>query len=78
MSESTAQPSRPKFNYGGQAVIEGVMMRGSHQVAIAVRNPEGAIVIRNEPLNAAVYNGPLGRLPLLRGLILLWDFWLVK
>ncbi len=64
---------RERFNYGGQAVIEGVMMRGSRWLAVAVRNPEGKIVVRTEPLNAALYNGPLARLPLLRGLVLLWD-----
>jgi len=34
-----------QFSYGGQAVIEGVMMRGAHKVAVAVRNPKGEIVI---------------------------------
>ena len=42
--------SRP-FNYGGQAVLEGVMMRGSKAVAVAVRDPQGQIVIHSEPLN---------------------------
>ena len=64
---------KERFNYGGQAVIEGVMMRGSRRLAVAVRNPEGEIVTRTEPLNAALYNGPLGRIPLLRGLTMLWD-----
>ena len=32
-----------KFSYGGQAVIEGVMMRGAHSAAIAVRDPNGQI-----------------------------------
>jgi uncharacterized protein YqhQ len=61
------------FNYGGQAIIEGVMMRGSRSLAMAARNPQGEIVLRVEPLNQALYNGPLGRLPFLRGLIVLWD-----
>ncbi len=62
-----------KFNYGGQAIIEGVMMRGSRQMAAAVRNPQGEIVVRSDPLNAALYRGPLGSTPLLRGLVMLWD-----
>ncbi|MHC4230321.1 MAG: DUF1385 domain-containing protein, partial [Planctomycetota bacterium] len=33
------------FNYGGQAVIEGVMMRGRKHMAVAVRNPRGEIVL---------------------------------
>lgn len=61
------------FNYGGQAVIEGVMMRGAHRLATAVRAPQGEIIVRTEQLNPALYSGPLARLPLLRGLILLWD-----
>ena len=62
-----------KFNYGGQAVIEGVMMRGSRAVAVAVRNPKGEIVLHTEPLNQAVYNGKWIKTPFVRGLVLLWD-----
>lgn len=61
------------FNYGGQAVIEGVMMRGSQTMALALRNPEGIIVLEKEPLNQALYNGPIPRIPFLRGLVMLWD-----
>jgi uncharacterized protein YqhQ len=61
------------FNYGGQAVLEGVMMRGSKAVAVAVRDPQGQIVIHSEPLNARVYGGPIAKLPFLRGLTMLWD-----
>ncbi|MBN1956139.1 MAG: DUF1385 domain-containing protein [Anaerolineae bacterium] len=49
------------------------MMRGSQRMAVAVRNPEGEIVVHTEPLNAALYNGWIAKIPLLRGLILLWD-----
>ncbi len=62
-----------KFSYGGQAVIEGVMMRGAYNAAIAVRNPEGGIVIREVPLNAALYRGPISKIPFVRGLTMLWD-----
>jgi uncharacterized protein YqhQ len=62
-----------RFNYGGQAVIEGVMMRGSRQVAVAVRNPDGEIILREEPINSALYNGFWSRVPFVRGLGLLWD-----
>jgi uncharacterized protein YqhQ len=61
------------FNYGGQAVIEGVMMRGSRIMAVAVRDPEGHIVVQNRPLNERLYNGPISRIPFLRGLVMLWD-----
>ncbi|MFQ5400228.1 MAG: DUF1385 domain-containing protein [Anaerolineae bacterium] len=62
-----------EFNYGGQAVIEGVMMRGSKALAVAVRNPAGEIVVHSEPLNTRIYGGRLARMPFLRGLTLLWD-----
>ncbi len=62
-----------KFNYGGQAVIEGVMMRGSRHMAVAVRHPNGSIVLHTEPLSASVYGGMISRFPFLRGLTLLWD-----
>ena len=62
-----------EFNYGGQAVIEGVMMRGAKTMAVAVRNPENEIVVHTEPLNQHIYGGRLAKLPFLRGLTLLWD-----
>src|SRR5574342_805695 len=66
-------PTQPRFNYGGQAVIEGVMMRGSKALAVAVRDPKGHIVIHTEPISAALYNGRISRTPFLRGLAMLWD-----
>ena len=60
-------------NYGGQAVIEGVMMRGSRALSVAVRNPQGDIVVHTEPLDSRIYGGRLARIPFLRGLTLLWD-----
>lgn len=69
-----AQNTTPKpFNYGGQAVIEGVMMRGAHVAAIAVRNSQGEIVVHEQPLNATLYRGRIARTPFLRGLVGLWD-----
>ncbi len=59
-------------NYGGQAVIEGVMMRGARAVAIAMRDPEDKIVIHTEPLGG-IYKTNIVKIPFLRGLILLWD-----
>jgi len=61
------------FNYGGQALIEGVMMRGSRVMAVALRHPEGHITVEIEPLNKALYQGRLSRIPFLRGLVSLWD-----
>jgi uncharacterized protein YqhQ len=64
--------SKP-FSYGGQAVIEGVMMRGSRTMAVALRHPQGHVVVKTEPLNAALYQGPISRIPFVRGLVMLWD-----
>jgi uncharacterized protein YqhQ len=61
------------LNYGGQAVIEGVMMRGAHDWAVAVRAPSNEIVVRRFPLTDAVYRAPALKLPFLRGLVTLWD-----
>ena len=58
--------------YGGQAVIEGVMMRGSQSVAIAMRAPDNQIVIHTEPLSS-IYRSRLSKIPFLRGVIALWD-----
>ena len=65
--------SNQQFSYGGQAVMEGVMMRGAHKAAVAVRDPNGDIQIKEEPLNATLYRGRLPKTPFLRGLIGLWD-----
>ena len=60
------------ITYGGQAVIEGVMMRGQKAYAIAMRAPDGRIVAHNEKL-ASIYASKLAKIPFLRGVILLWD-----
>lgn len=62
-----------EFSYGGQAVLEGVMMRGRSLVAVAVRNPRGEIVVHTEPLTARIYTSRWGQLPFVRGLGMLWD-----
>jgi uncharacterized protein YqhQ len=58
--------------YGGQAVIEGVMMRGPRECAIAVRLPNGEIELSHLPLNTWVQK-PIWKLPLLRGFAALID-----
>jgi uncharacterized protein YqhQ len=62
-----------EFFYGGQAVLEGVMMRGRKYAAVAVRNPKGEIVVHEEPLTAAVYTKPWAKWPFVRGISMLWD-----
>jgi uncharacterized protein YqhQ len=59
-------------SYGGQALIEGVLMRGSHVAALAMRAPDQQIVVQTEKLGA-IYRSKIARIPFLRGLVLLWD-----
>jgi uncharacterized protein YqhQ len=60
------------ITYGGQAVIEGVMMRGQNSFAVAMRAPDGNIVVHKEDL-AKVYRSRIVKIPFVRGTILLWD-----
>jgi len=59
-----------RFYYGGQAVIEGVMMRGQKAVVTAVRQPDGEMVIDTQPL-PGISSGRLRRTPLIRGVVVL-------
>jgi uncharacterized protein YqhQ len=61
-----------RFYYGGQAVMEGVMMRGRGTVAVAVRAPSGEIVVHQEAV-ARPFAARLFRLPFLRGLLGLYE-----
>ncbi|MDH5781865.1 MAG: DUF1385 domain-containing protein [Dehalococcoidia bacterium] len=58
------------FYHGGQAVIEGVMMRGKRNLAISVRRPDGKLEVLKQPL-ANIYKGRLREIPLVRGVIVL-------
>ena len=64
--------NQPAHLYGGQAVIEGVMIRGREWYSLAVRRPDGQIESRQERLNP-LYNGPLRRWPLARGVLTLLE-----
>ncbi|HUS84445.1 MAG TPA: DUF1385 domain-containing protein [Anaerolineales bacterium] len=59
-------------NYGGQAVIEGVMMRGRKTCAVAVRAPDKSIQVEMQPLGS-LYQSRLMQTPFIRGLFVLWD-----
>lgn len=59
-------------SYGGQAVIEGVMMRGAQVCAVAIRSPDQSIVIETQPLSS-IYRSRITKIPFLRGLLILWD-----
>src|SRR3990172_1477562 len=59
-----------RFYYGGQAVVEGVMMRGRQTMATAVRRPGGGLAIDAQPL-PAIYTGWARKAPVIRGVIVL-------
>ncbi len=61
---------KKKYNYGGQAVIEGVMIRGRSAVVTAIRRPGGDIAINAKPL-PSVNTSRLRRMPLVRGVVIL-------
>jgi uncharacterized protein YqhQ len=63
----------PRFNYGGQALIEGVLMRGRDAIAVAFRHPDGRIVWASEPLTSGPHGWRLAKAPFVRGLIVLYE-----
>ena len=63
--------SQPAY-YGGQAVLEGVMIRGPEAMSVACRRPNGRIAIRTQPLDGFAA-GPTRRVPFLRGVLALWE-----
>lgn len=60
-----------KFQYGGQAVIEGVMMRGRHEIAVAVRRPDNEIVVDRSPVSSITEKFPFLKWPFFRGSVAL-------
>lgn len=61
------------FQYGGQAVIEGVMMRGPRDVAVAVRGPAGDIIVDRQEIRPVYDKYPVLKKPVLRGVVALFD-----
>ena len=59
-----------RFHYGGQAVIEGVMIRGQKAVVTVVRRPGGTLAIATQPLSI-MYTGWMRKTPLIRGVVVL-------
>ena len=54
-------------NIGGQAVMEGVMMRNADKYAVAVRKTDGEIVVKTEEYKGIVQNKKIRSLPIIRG-----------
>jgi uncharacterized protein YqhQ len=74
----------PRYSYGGQALIEGVLMRGRDAIAVALRHPDGRIVFATERLDAGFHGTRWSKLPFIRGLVVLYETlivgtrWLVR
>ena len=65
------QPPPATHLYGGQAVVEGVMMRGSDHWAVAVREPTGSVYLESHAIDSVASRHPTWRKPFLRGIIVL-------
>jgi uncharacterized protein YqhQ len=61
------------YAYGGQALIEGVLMRGRDAIAVALRDPSGQIVVATERLESGVHGSPISKWPFVRGLVVLYE-----
>jgi len=74
----------PTYTYGGQALIEGVLMRGRDAIAVALRHPDGHIVYATERLDSGFHGTRWSRWPFVRGLVVLYETlvvgtrWLVR
>src|SRR5438876_5032311 len=74
----------PKYTYGGQALVEGVLMRGRDAIAVALRHPNGNIVWAQERLDSGFHGSRVAKLPFVRGLVVLYETlivgsrWLVR
>ena len=64
---------KPRAYVGGQAVIEGVMMRGPQKVATAVRLPDGKITVQCEPVHSLTERFPFLKKPFIRGSVALYE-----
>jgi len=76
MNKESCKNKALKTSIGGQAVIEGVMMRGPRKIATAVRKPDGEIVVDEKPLGKVRKNKFL-KLPIIRGCINFFDSMIV-
>jgi len=64
---------QPPYPVGGQAVIEGVMMRAKHTYAIAVKRPDGSITIKEDRLHTLAERYPFLHWPFFRGPVVLLE-----
>jgi len=59
--------------YGGQALIDGVLMRGPSHIGVALRTVDGGIAVTSEPITTGPIRRRLTRIPILRGAVVLWE-----
>jgi uncharacterized protein YqhQ len=74
----------PRFSYGGQALMEGIYMRGRDAIGVAVRGPDGQIFAGQEKLDSVLHRRRFARAPFFRGVVVLYETlvigtrWLMK
>ena len=73
LSGDPGTPDKPRFAYGGQALMEGVYMRGKDAIGVAVRGPDGQIFAGQERLNSVLHRNRFARAPLFRGVVVLYE-----
>ena len=71
MDEAPASPAAATHLYGGQAVIEGVMMRGQDHWAVAVREPDGTVYVESHDIDSIAARQAIWRKPFFRGMVVL-------
>jgi uncharacterized protein YqhQ len=62
-----------RTDFGGQALLEGVLMRGRGAIGVALRHPDGSIVATAEPLNSVLHRSRFARAPFFRGIVVLYE-----
>jgi uncharacterized protein YqhQ len=71
VDEAPASPAQATHLYGGQAVIEGVMMRGQDHWAVAVREPNGTVYVESHDIDSIAARHAIWRKPFFRGMVVL-------
>jgi uncharacterized protein YqhQ len=72
-ADASRRDGTPTFSYGGQALMEGVLMRGRNALAVALRHPDGRIVTATERLDSRVHTSRAAKWPFVRGLVVLYE-----
>jgi len=84
LSGDPGSAEKARFAYGGQALMEGVYMRGKHAIGVAVRGPDGQIFAGQEELDSVLHRRRFARAPFFRGVVVLYETlvigtrWLMK